>query len=483
MGKYFTDIFNVDEKVLSEYGAFNISLINDLPLFIDPFLLFNSPNSEYQGLHAKIIEYLIFLRDNVSNREVVDGGMLSAWFMFPEVKQAWLGFCQEGNAGSGLGIDFAKSLFTSLQYIFNDFGNENISKSAHLEKLCLIKSGVGKDNISDFTANLIKDYLAEYTQEFTINNIDESQYRLCTVDKAVFNYDTQTWEARQYNLPYYDNDYILLTPIDILRREDTWINRNDMISGFEKIPFAISDDALRFEINNYFYSFLSKKPTQEEKKNATENTIRKYPQIIDYYIKQKEDTGDRVYAISEYETSEVAQVFVKQVPNLIQLLTGTSFYAKSQDTFEEAMERVNYLKSVIEDNDGYRVFYYKDKPIQRESDLHVMFRLVCFGSESDVNSEVNNGRGAVDFKLSKGSADKTLIEFKLASNRLLKRNLQNQVPIYEQANNTKKSIKVILYFSEAELQRVTTILNDLKLSNNIVLIDARNDNKPSASTI
>ncbi len=39
---YFSDFFEVLPALLEEYGAFNISLLNDLPLFIDPFLLFNS---------------------------------------------------------------------------------------------------------------------------------------------------------------------------------------------------------------------------------------------------------------------------------------------------------------------------------------------------------------------------------------------------------------------------------------------------------
>ena len=62
-GLHFTDTFNVDPEILEEHGAFNISLINDLPLFIDPFLLFNSGRSEYQDLHEQIIKYLRFLRD------------------------------------------------------------------------------------------------------------------------------------------------------------------------------------------------------------------------------------------------------------------------------------------------------------------------------------------------------------------------------------------------------------------------------------
>lgn len=44
---YFSDFFNVTPDILDKYGAFNISLINDLPLFIDPFLLFGSKKPEY----------------------------------------------------------------------------------------------------------------------------------------------------------------------------------------------------------------------------------------------------------------------------------------------------------------------------------------------------------------------------------------------------------------------------------------------------
>lgn len=44
---YFSDFFEIDEDIIEEYGAINISLINDLPLFIDPFLLFNSENPDF----------------------------------------------------------------------------------------------------------------------------------------------------------------------------------------------------------------------------------------------------------------------------------------------------------------------------------------------------------------------------------------------------------------------------------------------------
>ncbi|MDX5368303.1 MAG: hypothetical protein LPL29_02920 [Alphaproteobacteria bacterium] len=60
---YFTDFFEVVPEVLEDYGALNISLINDLPLFVDPFLLFASEEIEHQRLHDEIICYVKFLRD------------------------------------------------------------------------------------------------------------------------------------------------------------------------------------------------------------------------------------------------------------------------------------------------------------------------------------------------------------------------------------------------------------------------------------
>ncbi|MBI4756418.1 MAG: hypothetical protein HY778_13580 [Betaproteobacteria bacterium] len=61
--------------------------------------------------------------------------------------------------------------------------------------------------------------------------------------------------------------------------------------------------------------------------------------------------------------------------------------------------------------------------------------------------------------------------------------LEKQVGVYEVANNTRKSITVILHFSDSELQKVMRYRRDLGLdaAENIILIDASQDNKPSAS--
>jgi hypothetical protein len=488
MDIYFSDYFKINPEILEKYGAFNISLVSDLPLFIDPFLLFNSKKTEYQELHNQIIEYLKFLKQKSTTGEISKGA-LEAWYKFSEVEQNWLGFSKGGNKGSGLGMDFASALNGNLHKIFKKFGEEEITKGSHLEKLCLIKEGVGKDSISDFATNLIKEFLLNYTEEFAKKHIDKSLTDAFRVQRVKFNTETEAWEEKEFVLPKFKDDYVLLTPKELLTKDDTWINKTDLIEDFDRIPDAISNDQLRFQVNNYLRSQLTnepdKEPTKKEKGAAIFATLQKFPELIDFFIKYKEENGDLAESISSQKIIFSEQVYISNVQNFVKELRKTDFYSKTSTTsFEEAKRKIEILKKFIEQKDGYRLFYdKKGKVISNESDLQLLFMLACSDSIFDINREPNNGRGPVDFTVSFGKKDKTLVEFKLASNKQLKRNLQKQVEIYKEANETDMAFKVIIYFTEEEENCANRILKEIGLENqqNIVLIDGRNDNKPSAS--
>ena len=480
---YFSDWFDVDPDALEEYGAFNISLVNDLPLFIDPFLLFTSKQEEYRKLHGQMIAYLRFLRDQAAGGHV-DEGLLHSWYMFPEVKQLWLGFSLKGNSGSGLGIDFARALHQNLNLIFKDFGTEQIAKGSHLEKVCLIQDGVGRDCISDFTANLIKEYLLEYTQTFCRKHIDEKLRKVVAVPNVCFDYDKRVWCSRKYELPFVGGDYVILSPREILTKDENWINRHDLFSRFEEMVEAVPDKQLRGQVNQYLIRQLKEDATDKDRDRAYASLLREYPTLFEWYIKWKEDNGDEAVRRSKEKVAESEERFIRQFGDFIrELAKTTQFYQSKGDTLEESRARVQFLKQEIENNGAYRILYHKGIPIARESDLQLLFRLTWYATPSDFNSEVNNGRGPVDFAISRGSTDKTLVEFKLAKNSKLKQNLENQVKIYEAANRTKKSLKVIFYFSLAELTKVQEVLRELALDNDdtIYVIDCRSDNKPSAS--
>lgn len=482
---YFTHFFDVSPDVLADYGAFNVACIVDLPLFVDPFLLFTSRKPEYQKLHEDIIRYLTFLRDSSVEGDVGDG-LLEAWYCFREVSQNKLGFCLTGNRGRGLGMDFARALNDNLHQVFTDFGSERVTKGSHLEKLVLIRDRVGRDNISDFTTNLIKGFLLEYTQRFARMHVDEAKRKRVHVPKARFNYDIGVWEGGCFDLPWLVDDYVLLTPEDILTKDDTWINKEDLRRDFPRIREAIPNEALRAQIDRYFRRVLPRRPTARQKREAIERTLRQFRELIDYYIRDKEERGDEAIERSAEKVREVDNRFVQNISFLVGLISKHSaFYAETGTTLGETRRKIEYLKQVIENQDGYRIFYVKGKTVERERDLQILFKLVWEGSPSSVDAEVNNGRGPVDFKISRGASDQTLVEFKLASNPQLERNIQNQVEIYEKANKTTQSYKVVLFFTAHDQARVERIVGRLKvpMDAGIILIDGRADNKRSASKV
>ena len=86
---FFSEKFQVSSDLIKDYGAVDISLVCDIPLFIDPMLIFNSKKKVYKELHNQIIRYFHFLYkkadQGLSQKEI------NAWFNFSEVPNNWLG--------------------------------------------------------------------------------------------------------------------------------------------------------------------------------------------------------------------------------------------------------------------------------------------------------------------------------------------------------------------------------------------------------
>ena len=328
--------------------------------------------------------------------------------------------------------------------------------------------------------------LLEFTHTFTLLHVAPDDQDRYSVPKVSFNYGTRTWGPAVYSLPRFENDYVILTPMDILTKDDTWISRSDMISQFRDVAESMANDQLRAHLNEYLARVLPETPKPKEYREAVARAVLHYPEFIDYYIQTKEEKAEEASSEAQERTELVRRVFVENASRLSRLVAQDLHEAvEPASSYGEALERVHYLKHVIEDNDGYRLFYVGNTPMRREKDLQTLFRLTWFKTIYDLNSEVNNGRGPVDYKISYGFADKSLVEFKLASNPKLRQNLENQVAVYKTANATKKAIKVILYFTKEDLDRVSQIIQEIDVEDEeaIVLIDARRDNKPSASNV
>lgn len=487
----FTEYFGVSKTALKKADFFNISLISDLPLFIDPFHLFYSDKPEYKKLHDEIIKYLVFLRQHSieKNGSALTTGELNAYYRFPEVKQNWLGYAVIGNEGHGLGLKFATELNNNFYKLFRT------SPPGHLEKLTLVAEGVGKDSISDFSTNLIHAYLAEVTQAFALKHIDKSKIGRFTIKKAEFDYTTKSWKPKTFSLPKLDNDYVVLTPRDLLTKEDTWINRTDLIDDFAEIPPAVSNQELRLQLINYFNQKLkehreekmskktgkvSLKVTAKSRKLAARDTIREFPITLDVYIGLKEARGDQAEKISQGYVTETEVFKDEQYDTFV---NSIDLNLHKPQTLEEARNRANYFKHCIEEKDLYKNLYKEDGITPASEDwIQRLFWFVWYGTPSAVNREPKNGLGEPDYVASRGAKDQSLIEFKLASSKTLEKNLLNQLEAYKKPNNTKQGIWVILVFTDDEYQKVQLLMqkHDLKVEDYII-VDARKNNKIAPS--
>ncbi|KAA0068598.1 hypothetical protein [Rhodanobacter sp. T12-5] len=472
---FFSDYFEIQPGVLQKFGTLNICVEADLPLFIDPFLLFASSKPEYKSLHKRIVGHLLELKGVALSTSSPNEEL----FKFPEVKQNWLGVCKWGNNGRGLGPKFAKSLIRAFRGFYRNFGEEDILESSHIEKLTLVGSGIGRDFISDFTANLALEYLLEYTERFAKKYLKPYQRARFSV-RCSYDAELKVWQPRSFELPYfyrdgYSGDFIVLTPLDILSKDEAFISHSSFVSQFRSVTNSLDNTTLRNSINEFFASKLPANPKRDEVEYAIDKTVERFPEILDYYIHHQEKNKDRASAISAEKVEKFKSEIIETIGQLVRALFKESeFYRTPTTSYGEALARAKFLKDVIENNDGYRVFYKDGKPIAQEESVQRIFRLTWFSSPYDVNAEVNNGRGPADYKISFGERDSTIVEFKLGGSSSLERNLKNQAAIYKKASKAITDIAVILCYTRPEIARVGRVLRKLKIEDaeNIIVIDA-----------
>ncbi len=249
---YFSEVFGIDPEVMERENAFDISLVSDLPLFIDPFLIFQSSNPSYRKLHDSIVRYVKFLQAKSIGNSIASHQM-QEWFHFKEVKQNWLGFSVGTNRGNGLKTTFAKGAIAGLVGPVKDFGSEGITKGSHVERMFLFASGTGKDGLSDFITNLCKEFLLTFTAGFAKRHLNDNQCMEMRVPRVSFNYESERWQEGTFRLPVYRTEYVLLTPTNLLTHAIPWINRPELFQKFGGIVDSMEDSHLRGQVNDYLW--------------------------------------------------------------------------------------------------------------------------------------------------------------------------------------------------------------------------------------
>ncbi len=333
---YFSEVFGIDPEVMERENAFDISLVSDLPLFIDPFLIFQSSNPSYRKLHDSIVRYVKFLQAKSIGNSIASHQM-QEWFHFKEVKQNWLGFSVGTNRGNGLKTTFAKGAIAGLVGPVKDFGSEGITKGSHVERMFLFTSGTGKDGLSDFITNLCKEFLLTFTAGFAKRHLNDNQCMEMRVPRVSFNYESERWQEGTFRLPVYRTEYVLLTPTNLLTHAIPWINRPELFQKFGGIVDSMEDSHLRGQVNDYLSQKLAPppnhprdkpfKPSKQDEKEAQEELLQRYPQIANWYVKEKELDGATAIQLSQVKVVRAADIYRTRVVRFVEdHLRTTGFF-------------------------------------------------------------------------------------------------------------------------------------------------------------
>jgi hypothetical protein len=194
----------------------------DIPLYVDPFLIWRSPSQQDMALHDAVLTAFNHIGQLALNGQ--ENEAAEALIAASECDEVGLG-SSRSRTGKRIGRDKAEEILA----IFRRIQRYATHGLAHIEELQFFVEGISKDRISDFACSFLKSFLID----FTIDQCD--RLGIPTEAKTVPNvWDprSRAFEAIETRLPIdpRDNRPLLLVPKRWLRFVP-WINYEDY---FEK---------------------------------------------------------------------------------------------------------------------------------------------------------------------------------------------------------------------------------------------------------
>jgi len=470
MAVLFSDYCGINKKELEKQGIFNSIIGLDTKLFLDPHLLKSTKISEFRQSRSRIKKYyediirLLLVRQRRGDR---------AWsealkrLRFKEVMGVFMGYGVHGGDGNAIGFGLARRLLdTAIEIIEMGIKDPEI-----FELIGLFEEDFGADRLSDMTIAIIRDDVYGYThnivKKFKIKNTIELKYK----DKS-------------YILPKhpYRNNPILLLPKELLRNLPvalTWEGIDHVVSTNRELR-----ERLNKLIGEVWKNKIKKKQLRDfilSDKNNVKILIEAYKQSkTGHYDFERDPSGEVIWY-------ELGKRFASANPLTLKITTynieGLENIVK--DIIEQFRRNIEFngLNEHLYTKEGFKYIPRHERFAQRL--FYAIADTYCNANNLDISREPNAGSGPVDFKFSSGYTARVLVEIKLSSNRKLLPGFQKQLPAYQESENTKRSVYVVIKVtkSDKQIDRLLKVkereMKNGKKAPDIITIDGYI--KPSAS--
>ena len=423
----FTDRFNLDKNKFNAMGAFDTILDVDSRFFIDPVLLDACNIAEFIGARAKTEKYfakIILLLTYAQNTRDMYWKKADKMLSFTEITGTCLGYSQNNTSGNAIG----KGLRDTILHTIKELITVGEKDPTLFELLGVFQEGIGCDRVSDLLTFILAPEIMKYTQR-VVTTFSLANHKLLYRGKEYFTY-----------LNEYNGKPLFLLPASIL-------SPLLIAEGFNDIDrICQANERVRHELNEYF-DFESRRTKLQKSeilqlmkssssfRNALITAYTSSP-VVPYDF-ESDPIGENAWyaAAKEYAEKCPLQLCIPSNPTI-------------SDVYTIVETICSQFKNLIEDNGLWRLLYNDDSKPKHERAAQLLFFGIadsyCTANDIDLSREINNGRGAVDFKLSHGAKDKVVIEIKLTSNSQLIHGFATQLPIYMIQEKTNRAIYLII---------------------------------------
>jgi hypothetical protein len=434
----FSEFFEVRKGQDDDW--FDTILDADTELFVDPFLIFQDDTEEWRNAHNLLIEHFNFcfklIAEGLLNPQSIQYKKAIDLLTFAEPLELCLGYTHSGTSGAGSGRGFARS----MAKLIADSISRGVDNIEHFEILGIFEKGIGRDRISDIACTILKPQLINYTQKVAeAHNLPLAEH---TVRSGAYDKRRSRWiNARERLLTNSANQKpLLLVPQRFLQDLPT-LNSDDWWEAFE-------NEKLRTDMN------------YEVMRNVDKETIvkeaRSRPNSVRNWSINKESETANPYEISYdpqgiYRWDPEAREFVQHNP--LQLNPP-----QTEDQFLAIVQLVvDKFKLFVEEQGGWELLWDvsrhtpKEKPEKAAQLLfRGMARSYCEANNIVVDSEVELGRGPVDFKFSNGFLCRAHLEVKKLHNGKFWHGIEEQLPSYLASDEVKDGWFLVVRYRDGK---------------------------------
>ncbi|MBZ5526325.1 MAG: hypothetical protein LAN71_00285 [Acidobacteriia bacterium] len=302
----------------------------DVPVGIDPFLLYKSRDSEYRQLHGYLLEAFNAGIAAVKHRQLEEAGRV---LDFPEVSAIGMGYTQRSKRGSGVGSYLTELIIKTV------LGSPSLQERGirHVEEMQLLSTGIGPDRVSDIAANVLKRFLIEYTKRQCV--IWSLPVKRGVPVNHIYDVSSGQWTDAYEDLPVNPNDGspILLVPRRIVR----------------VLPWINYDDFVRTEFNAYLAAKRQAvarhlKDNPEEQSGQLESNAKPHVttvtrsdiSLVDRYVRSREQHSAEAHPALDYIDDDRCKEAEKLKARLSEIQPGREHAVEYQRL---VLEMLNFL--------------------------------------------------------------------------------------------------------------------------------------------